>query len=65
MDRGYYVGGGGGVVKFEKIFYGSDYPDRPIAETLRGSVEVFEKHGMTAWQIDKILYKNAQSFFEW
>jgi len=52
-------------LKFEKIFYGSDYPDRPIADTLRGSVEVFEKYGMTAWQIDKILYKNAQTFFEW
>lgn len=48
---------------FNRIFYGSDYPDRTLAETLKGSLEIFEDYGVVKDDLNKILYNNAASFF--
>lgn len=52
-------------MKFERVFYGSDYPDRPIQETLVESIEVLERQQVSALEMDKLLYSNAKEFFSW
>ena len=52
-------------MRFERIFYGSDYPDRTVAETLGQSRQVMIDHGMTDEEMDAILYQNAKEFFAW
>lgn len=49
-------------MKFERIFYGSDYPDRSIKETKDASVELLRELGLTDNQLDKVLYQNAVEF---
>ncbi len=52
-------------LRFERIFYGSDYPDRPIKDTLEQSQNLMLQYGLSEDEIVKILYHNAKEFFEW
>jgi predicted TIM-barrel fold metal-dependent hydrolase len=50
-------------MKMERIFYGSDYPDREIKETLDLSCKVLNEEGITESELHKLLYENANNFF--
>ena len=50
---------------FNKIFYGSDYPDRSVTETLQKSLEFFESKNLTSKEVNKILFLNAKEFYGW
>ena len=52
-------------MKFDKIFYGSDYPDRSIKTSLEMSMKILKKKGLTDTQLQKILFENSNSFFKW
>ena len=50
-------------MKFEKIFYGSDYPDRNISETLNMTEEIMAQYDIEKAEIEKLLYYNALKFW--
>ena len=50
-------------MKFDRIFYGSDYPDRGLKATLDQSIALFDQHTVSALEKNKILYSNASEFF--
>lgn len=52
-------------LKFNRVMYGSDYPDRSIAESLDGSLEQFETHGIDEQNLELLLYRNAEELFSW
>ena len=52
-------------LNFERVFYGSDYPDRDPAESLRDSLQLLQEHGLNDLAIDAIFRKNAEEFFPW
>jgi hypothetical protein len=52
-------------LKFQKIFYGSDYPDRSILDTLSGTLEIFNDAGFSENEINMIMNINAEEFFGW
>jgi predicted TIM-barrel fold metal-dependent hydrolase len=52
-------------LKGQRIFYGSDYPDRPLDQTLRESVSVFKSCGLPPEWMRQVLFGNAKEFFGW
>lgn len=52
-------------MKFDRIFYGSDYPDRDIASSLNLSLEFLSNQGINEVQLSKIMGSNACEFFGW
>jgi len=50
-------------MKMDRIFYGSDYPDREIKESLDLSCKVLREEGITESELSKLLYNNANIFF--
>jgi predicted TIM-barrel fold metal-dependent hydrolase len=50
-------------MKFDRIFYGSDYPDRPIAVSLNNSVKILSEKGVSEEALTKLLSTNAIQFF--
>lgn len=52
-------------MRFERVFYGSDYPDRDIQESLTQSIELLTSLGVTSSQLDKLLYQNFKEFMQW
>lgn len=52
-------------MRFDRIFYGSDYPDRPLAASLQLSLEFLHSQGLDAAELDKIMFGNACQFFGW
>jgi len=50
---------------FERVFYGSDYPDRPLGESLKSSLEVLRMYGVSDAELLKLTFTNAASFFGW
>lgn len=52
-------------MKFERTFYGSDYPDRPIASSLEMSLQFLHSQGIFEVDLAKIMGRNAQDFFGW
>jgi len=46
-------------MRFEKLFYGSDFPDKSIGEALGIVSETFLKYDLTADQMDQLFYRNA------
>lgn len=52
-------------MKFERIFYGSDYPDRSISDTLNASLRYLRSHKLDEQDLLKIMGLNAQKFFGW
>jgi predicted TIM-barrel fold metal-dependent hydrolase len=52
-------------MRFDRIFYGSDYPDRSIALSLQQSLDFLVAQGLSDEQLTKIMSKNACEFFGW
>ncbi len=52
-------------MRFDRIFYGSDYPDRPIAASLQQSLDFLVAQGLSDEQLAKIMSINACKFFGW
>ena len=52
-------------MKFDRILYGSDYPDRPILPTLDRSLELLRTHGVSGLELEKIMSGNARELFTW
>ena len=52
-------------MKFDRIFYGSDYPDRTISETVNLSLICLRNLGVDEPDLCKIMGLNAKHFFEW
>ena len=48
-------------MKFNRIFYGSDYPDRDLNTSLKQSRN-FGQYGVSETDMDKILFKMPQFF---
>jgi predicted TIM-barrel fold metal-dependent hydrolase len=52
-------------MRFDRIFYGSDYPDRPLRDSLQSSIEVLRSNGVGEPDLQKLLAGNASRFFGW
>ena len=52
-------------LRFSRVFYGSDHPDRPLDESLAASLRVFKQNGIEGKDLERILYRNAEEFFGW
>ena len=52
-------------MKFDKIMYGSDYPDRTIKETITLSKKIMKKEKLNTKEMNKIFFLNAKNFFRW
>ncbi|MCX6237717.1 MAG: amidohydrolase family protein [Bacteroidia bacterium] len=52
-------------MKFDRIFYGSDYPDRTVEKSLKMTLKILRRQKLNESEIDKIMYGNAQKFFLW
>ncbi len=52
-------------MRFERIFYGSDYPDRPIGLSLQQSMDSLVTQGLSNEQLAKIMGSNVCEFFGW
>ncbi|MFA6091796.1 MAG: amidohydrolase family protein [Elusimicrobiota bacterium] len=49
----------------ERVFYGSDYPDRPIKDALKQSLSLLKTEGLDTQQLRRIFRTNAEGFFPW
>jgi len=52
-------------MRFERIFYGSDYPDRSIKKSLEESIVELKSLKVNEQQLEKLLYKNLKDFMQW
>lgn len=52
-------------MRFKRILYGSDYPDRALKTSLHESIEVLENNGITGDNATAILSENARQLFGW
>jgi predicted TIM-barrel fold metal-dependent hydrolase len=52
-------------LKFERVFYGSDYPDRDPEESLHDSLQLLRECGLDEAAITAIFQTNAERFFPW
>ena len=50
-------------MRFDRIFYGSDYPDRSLVKSLNQSIAVLKEHLINEDNLHKIMYSNAANFF--
>jgi predicted TIM-barrel fold metal-dependent hydrolase len=46
-------------MKFERIFYGSDYPDRPMGAALNIAIDTLRSHALSDDELDKLFFANA------
>jgi predicted TIM-barrel fold metal-dependent hydrolase len=52
-------------MKYRRIMYGSDYPDRDIASSVRMSLETFGSFDIAEQDLDRLLVNNALECFGW
>jgi len=52
-------------MRFDRIFYGSDYPDRPLLESLKASLNVLRKYGVNNVELQKLMSGNVCRIFGW
>ncbi len=50
-------------MRYDRVFYGSDYPDRSIQQTLKDSVVLFDQFEIDQSDQTKILSTTAEQFF--
>lgn len=50
-------------MKFDRVFYGSDYPDRSIKISLEKSMDFIKSEGISEKDFSKIMGMNAKEFF--
>jgi len=51
-------------IRAERVFWGSDYPDRPYEETVKLSMQEFKKMGLSDAYLKSVLRTNAERFLE-
>lgn len=51
-------------MRYDRIFYGSDYPDRNLKDSLLASVQLMNDLGVPNDAQEKLFYKNAKEFFK-
>ena len=51
-------------MKFNKVFYGSDYPDREFEETFESIIKVLENYSITVNETKKLFESNASNFIK-
>ena len=52
-------------MKFSRIFYGSDYPDRQIEQSLEMTLTFLKDQDLQQDELSRLMGKNAQEFFGW
>ncbi len=52
-------------MRFERIFYGSDYPDRPLKASLDMSLAFLRMQGLSDSEMARLMSGNARDFFGW
>lgn len=52
-------------MKFERILYGSDYPDRSISVSLDRSLDFLKSQNITDDQLERIMFQNAREILGW
>ena len=52
-------------MKYTKVFYGSDFPDRTIEQSLTMSLANFSEMQFAKEDLEKIMFENARDFFNW
>jgi predicted TIM-barrel fold metal-dependent hydrolase len=52
-------------MNYTRIFYGSDYPDRPVRAALEMSLKIFSDHGVSGEHLDALMWRNAAEFYGW
>ena len=48
-------------MRYDRIFYGSDYPDRSLKDSLEQSLVMFDQYGINGEALNKIMYENCES----
>ena len=51
-------------MQFERIFYGSDYPDRGVGDTLNLSLKLLKDHNIEEKYLHKLFYSNWLNIFD-
>jgi predicted TIM-barrel fold metal-dependent hydrolase len=51
-------------MKYDRIFYGSDYPDRPIGEALKIATDTLRSHNLSDNELDKLFFANASKYLD-
>ena len=51
-------------LKFNKIMFGTDYPDRDLISSMKMSLEILNKIDMTKDEKEKIFFKNAEEIYK-
>lgn len=46
-------------IRYERVNFGTDYPDRPLKTSVEMSLALLDKHGVTGEAREKLLWKNA------
>jgi predicted TIM-barrel fold metal-dependent hydrolase len=49
-------------MKFDRIFYGSDYPDRPLGVALNIAIDTLRSHGLSDDDLEKLFFANASKY---
>lgn len=52
-------------MRFNRVFYGSDYPDRPLKQSLDLSLDVLAKHDVKGEALDRLLCGNIKELMGW
>jgi uncharacterized protein len=52
-------------MRFERILYGSDYPDRSIETSLTASLELLDHYGVTESELERLMSGNVLEFMQW
>lgn len=51
-------------IRYERVNFGTDYPDRPLKESIEMSLALLEKFEVTGEAKEKLLWKNAQQLLQ-
>ena len=50
-------------LKFERVMYGSDSPDRTVKKTINYTIKILKKNKINNKQINKLMFENANKFY--
>lgn len=51
-------------LRHERVLFGTDHPDRPLAVAVSRSEALFARHGLIGEPLEKLLWKNAQQLLQ-
>jgi predicted TIM-barrel fold metal-dependent hydrolase len=46
-------------MRYQRVLFGTDYPDRPLVESVKASLDLFDEFGLQGEERERILWKNA------